>query len=132
MIVCSIEMIKRVKEYTRKARLIREERMMVKELDKSEIAIVLQSKNILSKIGFGSDLNISKICEKVGISRKTAYEYYNKLEAQEGAEESPLSSETLQEEISELKVRLNEVELENEGLRIAKRIVEEFKKKDMI
>lgn len=105
---------------------------MVKELDKSEIATVLQSKNILSKIGFGSDLNIRKICEKVGISRKTAYEYYNKLEEQKGTEDSQLSPETLQEEINELKVRLNELELENEGLRIAKRIVEELKKKDMI
>lgn len=105
--------------------------MSTKELDKSEIATVLRSKNILGKIGLGSDVNIHKICEKAGISRKTAYEYYNKLEEQERETKSPLSLEALQKEVNELKARLNEVELENEGLRIAKRIVEEFKKKGM-
>ncbi len=100
-------------------------------LDKSEIAIVVRSKKLLCRLGLGRDLNIRKICEKLGISRKTAYDYYNKFGEKEVVGESVSLSRELQEEVKVLKARLNEVELENKGLRIAKQIVEEFKKKDM-
>jgi hypothetical protein len=100
-----------------------------RQLNPSEIATVVRSKKILGKIGLGSAINISKVCDKLSISRKTAYEYDKPVDPKDSSKEETSSSEELVEEVRVLKKRLKDVELENQGLRIAKKIFDEFKKK---
>lgn len=103
--------------------------MSESQLDKIEVAAIVRSKKILSKIGMGSDLNIRKICDEIGISRKTAYEYDKKVNDNDLSVDTLGSREELKEENSLLKERLKQVELENEGLRIVKKVVDELKKR---
>ncbi len=103
------------------------------KLDKEEISTIIRSKEILKKIGRGSDINIKEICEDVGISRKSAYQYrsWGNGEKEKTTEETK-ELEELEEENRLLKEQLRKAELENKGLRIAKDIVDEFKKKGLI
>ncbi|MCP4989324.1 MAG: hypothetical protein GY928_25695 [Colwellia sp.] len=103
------------------------------KLDKEEISTIIRSKEILKKIGRGSDINIKEICEDIGVSRKSAYQYRNWGNGEKGmATEEEKGVEQLQEENRLLKEQLRKAELENKGLRIAKDIVDEFKKKGLI
>lgn len=106
--------------------------MSDRKLAKSEIAAVIRCKEILGKIGCGSELNISKVCESAGISRKSAYKYEKQHREDEQAEMvGGQEVERLEKEKELLEKRLKEVELENEGLRIAKMIVDDLKKKGL-
>lgn len=100
-------------------------------LTSEEIGAIIRCKKILQKIGHGSDLNIKELCEDIGVSRKTAYSYGGVVE--EAKQGSPASNpEGLIGENDLLKERLERVELENEGLRISKMIVEDLKKKGFL
>jgi len=97
-------------------------------LSREEIGAIIRCKKILQKIGHGSDLNIKGICEDIGVSRKTAYSYDGSGEEDKQGSPAP-NPEGFKEEIELLKERLERVELENEGLRLSKMIVEDLKKK---
>jgi len=96
-------------------------------LSKEEIGTIIRSKKILKKIGHGNDLNIKGICEEIGVSRKTAYGYGDCDEEKQVSPSSTLEDVKSENEI--LKDRLKRVELENEGLRLTKMLVEDLKKK---
>ncbi|MCP4273760.1 MAG: hypothetical protein GY781_17685 [Gammaproteobacteria bacterium] len=107
--------------------------MSKSNLDKEEISTIIRSKEILKKIGRGSDINIKEICEDIGISRKSAYQYWNRGNGgKEMITEEAKDLEELLEENRLLKEQLRKSELENKGLRISKMVVDEFKKKGLI
>ncbi len=97
-------------------------------LTREEIGSIIRCKKILQKIGHGSDLNIKVICEDIGVSRKTAYNCDGSAEEDKQGSPAP-NSEKFKGEIELLKERLKRVELENEGLRLSKMLVEDLKKK---
>ncbi len=102
------------------------------KLDKEEISTIIRSKEILKKIGHGSDINIKEICEEIGISRKSAYQYSSRGNGREEMKaEEAKGLEELQEENRLLKEQLRKTELENKGLRIAKKAFENLKKKGL-
>lgn len=98
-------------------------------LTRDEIGSILRCKKIPGKIGHGSDLNIRAICEDIGLSRKTAYSYDEGINCDKKQSADVQSRKKLEEEIDLLKGQLSRVELENEGLRLTKRLFEEIKKK---
>ena len=103
------------------------------KVDKEEIATIIRCKEILKKIGHGRDLNIKRICEEIGISRKSAYGYdENQSKKAVDSKQIGLSIKDIQQENQLLKQRLSAVELENEGLRIAKMAVDDLKKRGLI
>jgi transposase-like protein len=108
--------------------------MVEKKLSPDEIAGIISTKEALEKIGQASLINVKALCESLGISRKTAYKYYHQ-EREKRAKEEPrlkeLSSQSggNKAELEALKKRLNWLEIENEGLKIARMMVEDLKKK---
>jgi len=102
--------------------------MKARKLSNKEIGAILKCKDILSKIGCESSLNIKELTNIIGVSRKSAYEY--KKENEETASTvAVISHENVVEENRILKEHVKRIELENQGLRIAKMAVEELKKK---
>lgn len=105
-----------------------------KRLSPEEIAGIIAIKETLEKIGQGSLINVKALCESVGISRKTAYKYYHQEREKRAKEEQRLKELSSQSQgnkadLEALKKRLNWLEIENEGLKIAKMAVEDLKKK---
>jgi len=101
-------------------------------LTRGEIGAIIRCKKILQKIGHGSDLNIKELCEDIGVSRKTAYSYDGGVKDGDKQGFPAPNSGGFLWEIELLKERLERVELENEGLRISKMIVEDLKKKGFL
>lgn len=104
----------------------------IEKLSKDEIGAIIQCKKILKKIGHGSDINIQEICDEIGVSRKTAYSYGTNSTKREKDNSPAASIPVLESENQVLKKRLKKAELENKGLRIAKMIVDDFKKKGLV
>lgn len=105
-----------------------------KRLSSEEIAGILATKEALEKIGQGSLINVKALCETLGISRKTAYEYYHKERERRVKEEQRLKELSVQSQgnaagMEALKKRLNWLEIENGALKIAQMAVEDLKKK---
>lgn len=108
--------------------------MKEKKLSPEEIAGIIAAKEALEKIGRASLINVTAFCETLGISRKTAYEYYHKEKEKSASEQEKLKelsaqSKANKEEMEALKKRLAWLEIVNEGLNIAKMAVEDLKKK---
>lgn len=108
--------------------------MEEKKLSPKEIARIIAAKEALEKIGKGSLINVTDFCETVGISRKTAYEYYHKEKEKSAKDAEKLKELSAQyqadkEEMEVLKKRLEWLEIVNEGLNITKKAVEDLKKK---
>lgn len=105
-----------------------------KRLSPEEIAWIIAAKEALEKIGQGSLINVKALCETLGISRKTAYKYYHKEREKRAKEDQKLRGLSLhsqenEAELEALKKRLSWLEIENEGLKIAKMAVEDLKKR---
>ena len=108
--------------------------MEERKLSAGEIAGIIATKEALEKIGKGSLINVKALCESLGISRKTAYEYYHKERERRAEEEQRLrelitQAEKHESEFSALLERLKRLEIENGALRIAQMAVEDLKKK---
>lgn len=108
--------------------------MTEKKLSPQEIAGIIATKEALEKIGRRSLINVKALCESLGISRKTAYEYYHKEREKRAADEAKLKelkaqSKADKEEMEALKERVNWLEIVNEGLNISKMAVEDLKKR---
>lgn len=107
---------------------------MEKKLSAGEIAGIIATKEALEKIDQGSLINVKALCESLGISRKTAYEYYHKERQRRAEEEQRLKELSTQfsereSEVAALKQRLHRLEIENGGLKIAQMAVEDLKKR---
>lgn len=107
---------------------------MEKKLSAGEIAGIIATKEALEKIDQGSLINVKALCESLGISRKTAYEYYHKERQRRAEEEQRLKELSTQfsereSEVAALKQRLHRLEIENGALKIAQMAVEDLKKR---
>jgi len=105
---------------------------MNKDLSQEEVGILIRGKKILRARGFPMDVDVKSICEAAGVSRKTGYQWADKLESadREKEVEHRLRQETdrLKAEHAELEKRYDDLRFENEGRKIAWKIhgVDEF------
>ncbi|MCP3678001.1 MAG: hypothetical protein GY721_10555 [Deltaproteobacteria bacterium] len=97
---------------------------MEERLDRDEVAILIQGRKILKAKGLSKDVDVKRICEAAGVSRKTGYQWAGKLEERSDDEGSDLNDELkrLRAEHEELEKRYDDVRFENEGRKIAWRI----------
>ena len=86
-----------------------------------DIGTLIRGRKILKAKGLPKDADVKKICEEAGISRKTGYQWANKLEGKKESEVDDLEEQykRLQAEHEELKKRYDDVRFENEGRKLA-------------
>ena len=105
---------------------------MNKDLSQEVVGILIRGKKILRAKGLSMDADVKSICEAAGISRKTGYQWADKLEsaAKQNQVEHTLrqENERLKTEHAELEKRYDDLRFENEGRKIAWKIhgVDEF------
>jgi hypothetical protein len=93
---------------------------MPEKLTPEEVALLIQAKKILNSKSLPRNIDVSSICEQAGISRKTGYQWADKLERDQH------KAEQLQEELTglrsvhdQLKRNFEEVSFENRGRKLA-------------
>ena len=94
---------------------------MSAKLSPEEVATVIKARKILNAQGLAPNTDVKTICQTAGISRKTGYQWANKL-----MESSDLKQQALREELEQLrsqhedlKKRFDDVSFENEGRKLA-------------
>jgi transposase len=93
---------------------------MPEELTPEEVALLIRGKKILNAKGLPRNIDVSGICAQAGISRKTGYQWVEKLEQHESLEEQ-LKEELAQvrAEHEKLKRDFADVSFENRGRKLA-------------
>ncbi|MEA1991636.1 MAG: hypothetical protein U9N58_05505 [Thermodesulfobacteriota bacterium] len=93
---------------------------MPEELTPEEVALLIRGKKILNAKGLPRNIDVSGICEQAGISRKTGYQWAEKLEQHESLGEQ-LKEELAQvrAEHEKLKDDFDDISFENEGRKLA-------------
>ncbi len=105
---------------------------MNENLSQEEVGILIRGKKILRAKGLPMDADVKSICEAAGISRKTGYQWADKLESAD--REKDVEHTRCQEinrfkaEHAELEKRYDDLRFENEGRKVAWSIhgVDEF------
>ena len=94
---------------------------MSKELSRDEVAALIRARKILKVRGLAKDVDVKSICEVAGISRKTGYQWADKLgQRQDDAlKELQAKYACLKVEHGELEKRYGDARFENEGRKIA-------------
>ena len=94
---------------------------MSKELMRDEVATLIRARKILKARGLPKDVNVKSICEAAGISRKTGYQWADKLGQRQDDTLKELEGkyEGLKAEHEELEKRYDDARFENEGRKIA-------------
>jgi hypothetical protein len=94
---------------------------MSQKLSREEVALVIKARKILNAQGFAPDTDVKTICQAAGISRKTGYQWANKLMVPDDCQHQGLGEqlERLNAEHEDLKKRFDDVRFENEGRKIA-------------
>jgi hypothetical protein len=94
---------------------------MSNKVTADEVAQVIHARKILKARGLSSDTDVKTICQAAGISRKTGYQWANKLMQVSDSKEQALCEELerLKAEHEDLKKRFDDVRFENEGRKIA-------------
>lgn len=94
---------------------------MTDELDPQEVAILIRAQQILKAKGLSKETNVKKICETAGISRKTGYQWADKLNLSDDDERKAEREEInrLKAEHEKLKKRYRFLKIENEGHKLA-------------
>ena len=94
------------------------------QLSPEEVAILIRSRKILKSKGLPRDTDVKSICDVAGISRKTGYQWANKLEQKRDDEVDDLEGQfdRIKAEHDELKKRYDDVRFENEGRKLAWKI----------
>ena len=96
---------------------------MADELTPEEVAILIQARMICNTKGLPRDIDVTGICGQAGISRKTGYQWAGKHEpATKETEDLRQELQRVQEEHAKLKQHLDDVNFENEGLKLAWKI----------
>lgn len=102
-----------------------------------ETAAMIRARQLFRKYGLAPDADVKTICGRAGISRKTGYQWAQKLtgESNEEAERLRRELDQVKAEREELEKAFDEVRFENEGRKLAWKIhgVDELlaaKKKD--
>ena len=106
---------------------------MGEELTQEEVAMLIRAKKIVNAKGLPRNIDVGGICERAGISRKTGYQWAEKIEQQETREER-LEEQLaqLQQAHEKLKREFDDVSFENRGRKLAweiHRVDELIKKK---
>jgi len=91
------------------------------KLNPEQVATVIKARKILNAQGLAPDTNVKTICQTAGISRKTGYQWANKLVESSDLKEQALREqlEQLRSQHEDLKKRLDDVSFENEGRKLA-------------
>jgi transposase len=86
-----------------------------------EVAVVIRARKMLKAKGFPKDVDVKAICEAAGISRKTGYQWANKLESMDQSQQRSLQQELaqLKAQHEQLKRRYEDLEFDNEGRKLA-------------
>ena len=94
---------------------------MSSKLNPDEVAQVIHARKILKTRGLSADTDVKTICQAAGISRKTGYQWANKLMEDSDCQQQALGEELerLKAEHEYLKKRFDDVRFENEGRKIA-------------
>lgn len=92
---------------------------MSKELTQNEVALLIRGKKILNAKGLPRNIDVSGICERADISRKTGYQWAEKLEQDESREEQ-LQQELVQLRAAHEKLKrdFDDISFENEGRKL--------------
>lgn len=105
---------------------------MGEELTQEEVALLIRARKIVNAKRLPRSIDVGGICERAGISRKTGYQWAERLEQQETQGER-LKEELaqLQEAHEKLKREFDDVSFENRGRKLAWEIhrVDELLKK---
>ena len=96
---------------------------MTEGLSPEQVALLIRARKLLKEKGLPNGVDVKTICEIAGVSRKTGYQWANGLKLAEGPSD-PQTQEMsrLQSEYEQLKARCLELEIENEGHRLAWKI----------
>ena len=94
---------------------------MTDKLSSEEVAAVIKTRKILKERGFPPDTDVTTICRAAGISRKTGYQWANKLKTVPDFQDESLRKEheQLKKTHEDLKKRFDDVQFENEGRKLA-------------
>jgi len=94
---------------------------MTDKFSSEEVAAVIKARKILKDKGFQPDTDVTTICRSAGISRKTGYQWANKLKVYPDSQDEPLRKEheKLIKAHEDLKKRFDDVQFENEGRKLA-------------
>ena len=94
---------------------------MSAKLNPEEVATLIKARKILNAQGLAPDTDVKTICQAAGISRKTGYQWANKLVESSDLKEQALREqlEQLRSQHEDLKKRLDDVSFENEGRKLA-------------
>ena len=96
---------------------------MSERLSPEEVALVIRARKLLKEKGLPNGVDVKTICEIAGVSRKTGYQWANGLKLAEGsADAQSQEMSRLQWEYEQLKAHCRELEIENEGHRLAWKI----------
>jgi transposase len=97
---------------------------MSERLTSEEVAIVIRGRKILRDKGLSRGADVKSICEAAGISRKTGYQWANKVEPIAYEQDRELREEfaLLKRAHEELKRCYDDVRFENEGRKLAWKI----------
>jgi len=94
---------------------------MPEKLTPEEVAIVIRSRQILKDKGLPRNADVTTACREAGISRKTGYQWANKIGNLCGVQDDALGQELdrLRAQHAKLKKDYEDLCIENEGRKLA-------------
>jgi hypothetical protein len=90
-----------------------------------DVAVLIRARRIIKDKGLPKDIDVSGICDAAGVSRKTGYEWADKLllkSNDQAASALKHELEDIKKSHAELQALYKEVRFENEGRKVAWKI----------
>jgi hypothetical protein len=90
-------------------------------LSKEEVALLIRARQILNEKGLSKDSDIKSICKAAGISRKTGYQWANKLKLSDDEQLDAAKQDLTRFKVEHegLKNQYHFLKIENEGRKLA-------------
>jgi len=105
---------------------------MPEELTPEEVGLLIHARKLINSKGLPRNIDVSGICERAGVSRKTGYQWADKIDQRKSREEQ-LEEELARIKASQAKLKkeFEDVSFENRGRKLAWEIhgIDEFLKK---
>ena len=96
---------------------------MTDHLSPEEVALLIRARKLLKEKGLAKGVDVKTICEIAGVSRKTGYQWANGLKfAEDPPDVHTQEMLRIKSEHEQLKERCRDLEIENEGHRLAWKI----------
>lgn len=93
---------------------------MADSLTPEEVAILIQARQIQREKGLDKDFDVTTVCQRAGVSRKTGYQWVKKhIPDTAGQKELEEELARLRAEYEKLKKDYDWVDFENEGRKLA-------------